>query len=248
LLQASLEYSRASRGLFNPLIGCLVAAWGFHRDDPASASIASPAEVERCLAGNPKAEDLSWRDGVLSSSNRLAQFDLGGVAKGYALNLAIERLRRRGLSDTIVNAGGDLCVAGSKAGQPWHIAIRHPQGKGVLAGLQVADSECVLTSGNYERYHEQQGVRYGHIIDPRTGYPAGQVASATVIAENGGLADAAATALSVAGPQQWQAVAKAMGLQQVLLVDEQGNVHMTRAMAERVGFTENPAKVLLADF
>jgi len=172
----------------------------------------------------------------VSSSNPLVQLDLGGFAKGYALNQAISRLRSLGVGNAIVNAGGDLCVSGRHGERPWQVGIRHPQGEGVIAALAVADGECVLTSGNYERYREYENVRYAHILDPRTGWPVRHVASATVIHADGGVADAAATALTVAGPDDWRRIARGMGLRYVMLVDEMGTVYMSPAMAERVRF------------
>jgi thiamine biosynthesis lipoprotein len=117
-------------------------------------------------------------------------------------------------------------------------------GEGVIASLEVLDGECVLTSGNYERYREYQGIRYSHIIDPRTGYPVEHVVSATVISKNGGLADAAATALSVAGPAHWHKIATQMGLAEVMLVDENGEVHLSPAMGERIEFQQPIERVI----
>jgi thiamine biosynthesis lipoprotein len=174
----------------------------------------------------------------VSTDNPLVQLDLGGFAKGYALNRAIARLHEHGVDNAIVNAGGDLCVSGSHGDRPWQIGIRHPQGEGVIAALAVTDGECVLTSGNYERYREYEDVRYAHILDPRTGWPVRHVASATVIHTDGAVADAAATALTVAGPDDWQRIARRMGLVYVMLVDEAGTVYLSPGMAERIQFAD----------
>ncbi len=162
------------------------------------------------------------------------EIDLGAYAKGYALNLAIQQLRANGFQHAIVNAGGDLCAAGRHGARPWRVGIRHPQGEGVIASLELSGEECVLTSGNYERYREHEGIRYSHIIDPRSGYPVEHITSATVISSDGALADAAATALSVAGPDAWQRIARQMGVDQVMLVDESGQVYLTPAMQARI--------------
>jgi thiamine biosynthesis lipoprotein len=126
------------------------------------------------------------------------------------------------------------------------VGVRHPQGKGVLAALELHDGESVHTSGNYERYSEHEGIRYGHIIDPRTGYPGREIVSATVIHDNGATADAAATALVLAGRADWQRIASQMGVELAMLVDEAGTVHMPPAMAARVRFTGEPPPVQLA--
>jgi thiamine biosynthesis lipoprotein len=235
LLQAH-TLSIQSDGLFNPAIGRLIALWGFHSDEPPPGPPPAAAAIEALVAGKPDMRALLIEGNRVSSDNPLVQLDLGGFAKGYALNLAIARLRSQGVGNAIVNAGGDLCVTGRHGERPWQVGIRHPQGEGVIAALAVADGECVLTSGNYERYREYEAVRYAHIIDPRTGWPVRHVASATVIHADGGVADAAATALTVAGPTDWQRIARGMGLVYVMLVDEEGTVYLSPAMAERIRF------------
>jgi len=241
LLQQARTLSMQSDGLFNPAIGGLIALWGFHSDEPPPGPPPPETSIEALLAAKPDMQALRIEDNRVSSDNRVVQLDLGGFAKGYALNQAIARLRSHGIDNAIVNAGGDLCVSGRHGDRPWQIGIRHPQGEGVIAALAVADGECVLTSGNYERYREYEAVRYAHIIDPRTGWPVRHVASATVIHTDGAVADAAATALTVAGPDDWQRIARRMGLEYVMLVDEAGTVYLSPAMAERVQFAAGQA-------
>jgi len=240
LLQAR-TLSIQSDALFNPAIGGLIALWGFHSDEPPPGPPPPVTSIEALLAKKPDMQALRIEGNRVSSDNPVVQLDLGGFAKGYALNRAIARLRSYGIENAIVNAGGDLCVSGRHGDRPWQIGIRHPQGEGVIAALAVADGECVLTSGNYERYREYEDVRYAHILDPRTGWPIRHVASATVIHTDGGVADAAATALTVAGPDDWQRIARRMGLVYVMLVDEKGTVYLSPAMAERVQFAEGQA-------
>jgi len=240
LLQAR-TLSIQSDGLFNPAIGRLIALWGFHSDEPPPGPPPPVEAIETLVAGKPDMQALLIEGNQVSSNNPLVQLDLGGFAKGYALNLAIARLRSFGVGNAIVNAGGDLCVSGRHGDRPWQVGVRHPQGKGVIAALAVADGECVLTSGNYERYREYEDVRYAHILDPRTGWPVRHVASATVIHTDGGVADAAATALTVAGPDDWLRIARSMGLVYVMLVDEKGTVYLSPAMAERIRFAEGEA-------
>ncbi|MGD8874998.1 MAG: FAD:protein FMN transferase [Gammaproteobacteria bacterium] len=247
LLQAR-TLSIQSDGLFNPAIGRLIALWGFHSDEPPPGPPPSVEAIETLLAGNPDMQALVIKGNQVSSDNPLVQLDLGGFAKGYALNQAIARLRSLGVNNAIVNAGGDLCVTGRHGDRPWQVGIRHPQGEGVIAALAVADGECVLTSGNYERYREFEDVRYAHILDPRTGWPVRHVASATVIHADGAVADAAATALTVAGPDDWQRIARRMGLVYVMLVDESGTVYLSPAMAGRIRFAEGQGDaVVLGD-
>lgn len=246
LITQSQDLARQSGDLFNPAIGGLITLWGFHSDEPPGGAPPSAEAIADKVNLSPRMADLTIDAGLVSSRNPAVSIDLGAYAKGYALNLAVKKLAEFGLQNTIVNAGGDLCVSGRPGDRPWRIGVRHPQAEGVLASLEVADGECVLTSGNYERYREYEGIRYAHIIDPRNGYPVQHVASATVIANSGGLADAAATALSVAGPERWLQVSDSMGLTQVMLVDEHGKVYMTPAMAARAQFEIKPKQMLVA--
>jgi thiamine biosynthesis lipoprotein len=246
LLRQGQDYFRLSDGLFNPAIGRLVALWGFHNDELPSGQPPDSRQIQALVAAAPGMDDLHLKGSRISSDKRRVQLDLGAYAKGYALNLALDQLRAEGLANVIVNAGGDLCVAGRHGERPWRIGVRHPQGRGVIAALELQDGECVMTSGNYERYREFEGIRYGHIIDPRSGYPVDHVASATVISRQGGLADAAATALSVAGPGEWQRIAAQMAVDRVMLVDESGRVYLSPAMQRRIRFESAPREVIVS--
>jgi len=234
LLEGTRRLHVESGGAFNPAIGGVIGLWGFHNDELPHGAPPRMAQIERLLSDHPTPLDLSFDNGVLTSRSPQVQLDLGGYGKGYALDLGMALLRRHGMTDSVINAGGDLCVMGSKAGQPWRIAIRHPQGKGALAWLETHGSEAVFTSGNYERYRENAGKRYAHIINPRTGMPVQDIVSATVVHRNGALADAAATALVVAGPEHWHEAAGHLGIEQAMVVDRHGRVQVTRALAERL--------------
>jgi thiamine biosynthesis lipoprotein len=240
LIQRATELSERSGGLFNPAIGKLIALWGFASDEPPKGPPPQPAEIQALLDAQPRMQDVVI-DGVsLRSSNPAVKLDFGAFAKGYAVDRAIERLRELGIDNAIVNAGGDLRAIGRHGERPWRVGVRHPRGPGILASVEVSGDESVFTSGDYERYFDWEGVRYDHIIDPRSGYPAQGVASVTVFAQQADLADAAATALSVAGPRDWLPVARAMGVTGVMLVDEQGTVYMTPGIQERIRFEVEP--------
>ncbi|MBI5936577.1 MAG: FAD:protein FMN transferase [Betaproteobacteria bacterium] len=241
LLTEATELARLSGGLFNPAIGGLVGLWGFHHDEMPSGALPRAERIAALVAAAPSMDDLVIDGRRVSSRNPAVQLDLGGYAKGVALDRALDRLAAQGLGNAIVNLGGNLAVSGDKAGSPWRIGVRHPQGQGVLAALAVSGRSAVVTSGSYERFREFGGRRYPHIIDPRTGQPARHVASVTVIHPDAALADVAATALVVAGPEAWVDVARRMGVHQVMLVDGAGRVQMTAEMADRVSFVTQPA-------
>lgn len=239
LLQAR-RLARASGELFNPAIGRLIGLWGFHSDERPAGPPPPQAEVDKLVAAAPSMEQMDIEEDHVVSHNPAVELDFGGFAKGYAVNQAIEILRGMGIDNAIVNAGGDLRAIGSHGGRPWRIGIRHPAGSGVIAALETHGDESVFTSGNYERYFEYNGVRYHHILDPRTGYPARGSLSVTVVYDDAATADAAATALFVAGPERWREVARDMGISQVMLIDENMTVYMTPEMAARIQFTVEP--------
>lgn len=233
LLRKSQELAERSDGLFNPAIGYLVDLWGFHTDSPECRPPPPSRDIETLVKANPQMGEIQIDGILLRGTNPTIKLDFGAIGKGYGIDLAIEHLRELGVHNAIINAGGDLRAIGDRDGQPWRIAIRRPTG-GVLAILNVTGDESVFTSGDYERNFIYEGKTYHHIIDPRTGWPAEGTRSVTVVHTDATTADAAATALFVAGPKDWFAIAKRMGIRHVLLIDAEGTVHMDPGMAERV--------------
>jgi thiamine biosynthesis lipoprotein len=248
LLQRAQQLSLASGGLFNPAVGTLIGLWGFHQDDAPTGPPPAPETIATLLAAAPQMSDLAFRDDAVTSTNVAVQLDLGAFAKGYAVDRAIEIVRAAGIDNAIVNAGGDLRAIGRHGERPWRIGIRNPGGPGILASVEIAGDESVFTSGNYERYFDFEGTRYHHIIDPRSGYPAVGATSVTVIHSDAATADAAATALFVAGPEGWMDTARQMGIDKVMLIDLGNNIHMTPAMSRRMQFeADTPAVVVVEE-
>ena len=246
MIRHSQAIESATGGRFNPAIGALIRLWGFHTSDyPIMGPPPSQAQIDELLAQHPSSSDIHIEGLELRSDNPAVQLDFGGIAKGHAVDLTIDRLRSLGIENAIVNAGGDLRAIGDHGNRPWRVAVRQPGG-GIIASVQVKGDEAIFTSGIYERFREDQQERYPHILDPATGWPAGDIASVTVISDEGLLADAAATALLVAGLEKWPEVARALALEQVALVDESGTVYMTPAMQERLQFSGEFEQVIVA--
>lgn len=222
-----------SFGLFNPALDGLVGAWGFHADELRDGPAPSRAAIERDLTARPRLAQLEWRGDEVASRNRALRLDLGAYAKGVAIDRAFARLRAAGVHDAMLNLGGNLAAMGRVDGRPWRVGIRDPQGPGLLAVLETT-GEAVVTSGSYERWRLAGGERCTHILDPGTGAPAQDLVSVTVVHRSAARADAAATALLVAGPARWQRVAERMGVDQVLLVDRHGRQQATARLAPRL--------------
>lgn len=228
------EIAMKSGGRFNPAIGRLVELWGFNTEDRQPAPPPSGDALAGFLPAPTLAALRQREDGAWESTDPRLWIDMGAFAKGLAVETAIGVLRQYGIENAIVNAGGDLKVIGRHGSRNWRIGVRHPRGDGVLAALTAHDNESVFTSGDYERFFEWEGSRYHHILDPATARPARGVTSVTVIHADAALADAAATALFVAGESAWRATAKGLGIGMVMLVLEDGRVQMTTAMQARV--------------
>ena len=236
LLMEAHRLSRLTTGLFNPVMGNLIALWGFHDNALPVGTLPDSAAIDEFLAQAPSINDIKIDGTLITSRNPSVAYDLGGIAKGYAIDRAIDRLREAGIHNAIVNAGGDLRAIGQRGERPWRIGIRHPRENGILASIEISGDDSVFTSGDYERYFEVDGKRYHHIIDPRSGYPAMDTTSVTVIHSNAVTADAAATALFVAGPDQWWSIANSMGIRYVMLIDTLGTIHINPAMQSRIHF------------
>ncbi|MCZ6560343.1 MAG: FAD:protein FMN transferase [Gammaproteobacteria bacterium] len=246
-VRQALSYKKLSGGRFDPAVAALVREWGFNEAKPISA----PPDRERLLellAAMPDQQQIAWQGNRLVSPAGGWAIDLGGFAKGLAIDRAIALLREDGIENAVINAVGDLRAIGRHNDRAWRIGIRHPRRAGVIAGIDISGDESVFTSGDYERFFVHEGVRYHHILDPETGYPVNGTMSLTVIGGNGGIADASATALFVAGPGAWPTLAEALGVELVMLVASDGHIEMTSAMANRVTL-ENPdeMKVVIVD-
>ena len=242
LIEMGQRFEHLSHGLFNPAIGHLLKLWGFQQDEPAKAPPDTDS-ISRWVQAAPSTLQVHVEGSRVSSSNPAVKLDFGGFAKGYSVATAVDLLEQRGIGNLIVNAGGDLCLRGRHGERPWRIGIRSPEGNGVLASLDLEGARCVFTSGDYERYFEYNGKRYGHILDPRSGYPAEGVHSVTVLADDAALADAAATALFVAGVPDWQAIARSFSIRDVLLIDAAGDAYITDTLKPLVHFEQTPRHV-----
>ena len=234
LIVRSQEIEVLSKGKFNAALGRLIELWGFHTSIfPVTSPPPDSAAIQQLLHAAPSAGDIVFEGHFALSRNRSVQLDFGAIAKGYAVDIATEILAQHGLTSALVNAGGDLRATGGTTIKPWKVGIRQPGG-GVIGLIEIIGEEAVFTSGVDQRYLEQSGLRYPHILDPLTGQAVQGVASVTGISEYGLFADAAATALIVAGVESWQELATDMGLKEVLLIDDQGEIFMTADMRDRL--------------
>ncbi|MEQ1591001.1 MAG: FAD:protein FMN transferase [Thiobacillaceae bacterium] len=236
LLTDASAISVQSGGLFNPAIGQLIALWGFQSDTPLSR-IPPVNEIMRRVKAAPRMSDLHIENGIAWSDNPSVQLDLGGYAKGYALDEAVRILKAHGIRNALVNIGGNLIALGQHGDRPWRIGIQHPRRPGMLATLDLHDGEALGTSGDYQRFFEVGGTRYCHLIDPHTGYPAMGMQSVTVLVAGlhaGTRSDALSKPLFIGGAGHVQDNAARMGVSAYLAVDASGKKIISPALTARL--------------
>jgi len=237
LLKAAAKLAGESDNNFNPAIGRLIRLWGFQSSD-IKPQAPAPAEIRRLVDAKPRMSDLVFDGTRISSRNPMVMLDLGGYAKGYALDRAAQILRAEGVKAALINVGGNLLAIGQPGQRLWTVGIQDPRSDGLIATVELRDNEAVGTSGDYQRYFMKNGKRFPHIIDPHTGQTTNQVAAVTIITSGGTDAgtrsDGYTKPLFVAGPQNWQSMAGRLGLKEVILIDVNKNVAMTPAMRERL--------------
>jgi len=220
LLETALEYSRITDGAFDITYASVGFMYDFrarHRPDEQQIAAALPA--------------VNYHHVLLDRATRTVRFtqpgvriDLGGIAKGYSVDRGIEILQRLGIRHALVSAGGDSRIIGDRFGKPWIVGIRHPDRKDeVIARIPLVDT-AISTSGDYERYFDENGVRYHHIIDPRTGHSASAVRSATVLAPTGTRTDGLSKTAFVLGAEAALKIYARLGDVEAILVRPDGKV------------------------
>lgn len=235
MLRDAQVLSNRTNELFNPAIGGLIALWGFHSDAPQS-HVPDAATLADWVRRQPRMADLSIGNDAVSSTNRAVQLDLGGYAKGRALDDAVTILKAHGIDNALVNIGGNVIALGAHGDRPWRVGIQHPRKPGTLATLDLHDGEAIGTSGDYQRYFEADGNRYSHLIDPRTGKPATGMQSVSVLVRGqhaGTRSDALSKPLFIDGARLAEHAAR-LGVADYLAVDAAGEIHISPALAARL--------------
>ncbi len=238
LLRRSTALAQQSHGRFEPTIGRLTELWGFHDATLLRTSPPADFEVQKWLSLSISSQSLSWEGNVLRSDSPRLMIDLGGIAKGSILEQFVAILHDAGVKNAIIDIGGDLTVIGQVNGRSARIGIRSPRSDEVMGWLDVLDGETVMTSGDYERSFEHDGKKYQHVLDPRTGYPVQHTISASVVHRDPVLADAAATALLVAGADEFEELCISLGLKDALIVSASGDLSLTAAMENRLNLAK----------
>ncbi len=218
VLGEALDVGRASNGAFDVTIGPLVKAWGF---GPNKRRVAPPAEVLEQLTASIGQDKLELTEAGLTKAHPQVFVDLSAIAKGFAVDLAVQRLEAVGAKNILIEVGGEIVARGKNAqGQVWRLGIETPsESQRQIHHAVALDDAAMATSGDYRQYYELDGRRVSHLIDPRTGQPIEhRLASVTVVADQCSTADAWATALSVLGEKDGFELAQNRNLKAYFIV------------------------------
>lgn len=235
IIQRALRYAESFDGYFDISIGPVVAAWGFDGD----REVAIPdEEMLGKLIGlvDFKSIVLSEQDTTVFLTQPGMLLDLGGIAKGYAIDRAAAVLQEHGVAHFLINAGGDIYASGYKFGEKkWRVGLQHPRQPNELLATFEVSGMAVATSGDYERFKMIDGARYHHIINPKTGFPARLNQSVTVFARSAEEADVWATYLFIVGREQFRAENAYVTIE-AMFVNAAGEVDCERDLADAYGF------------
>ena len=230
--------SSASGGIFNPAAGELTAFWEFHCDKDECSESPYPDEVQRLvneqiakiISRHPSMDDLIIKGNKVRSRNRLVKLEFGDMIRGLALDKGIEHLGRLGVSNAMIDIGGNVRTIGTRGDHDWWIGIPDATGQHLIASIENIDDKSVVTVRAFDRSFGKSGLVYRHIVDPRTGMPAKDVQSVTVMHDNAMIANASAVTILIAGIKDWKMIADKMDVHKILVITKDGTIYTSPAM------------------
>jgi thiamine biosynthesis lipoprotein len=245
LVQRSLDFSELTGGAFD----ITFASVGFLYD---YRNKIRPGETQRERAAdliNYRKLALDRHSGTIAFSGHGVRIDLGGIAKGYAVDRCISLLQKLGISQALVTAGGDSRMIGDRWGRPWSIGVRNPRDEDKLAAVIPLRDVAVSTSGDYQRFFEENGIRYHHIINPGSGDSARELQSVTIIGPDATTTDALSTSVFVMGRESGLALINGMPDIDAILVDQKGHLHYSDDLqpARKTGHGVKPSAAALTN-
>ena len=240
VLTQARQISEWTEGTFDVTFGALTDVWKFDHDQDNTVPTEDAIRARLPLIDYRQIE-IDDRAGTVFLKRKGMKIHLGGIGKGYAVDHALTILRRAGLRDFIIQAGGDLYVGGRKNGEPWRLGIndpRGPEGKS-FATVDLTDS-TFSTSGDYARFFFKDGVRYHHILDVRTGQPARLCRSVTIVSGSPVIADAIAKGVFILGPEKGMALVERIPKLDAVIVTAKNDVLVSKGLKERFVLIARP--------
>ena len=180
LIRRGQEYENQTNGYFNPAIGKLVSLWGFHSEVPRKV-MPDAGSILKLVEANPSMGNIKIVNNILSSINKFVKIDMGGYAKGYALDQAKNILEQYNINNALINIGGNILALGMQGDKEWVVGIQDPRNPNLMASLPLKPGWSIGTSGDYQKYFAVNNKRYSHIINPHSGYPVSNTMSVTVL-------------------------------------------------------------------
>ncbi|MGF6988990.1 thiamine biosynthesis lipoprotein [Lachnospiraceae bacterium PM6-15] len=223
LLTLASSYATMTDGCFNPALGSVTGLWDFKDKKTVPPS----ADLEAALE-HTDYHDLQIDDQTVTLKDPLMEVDIGGIAKGFIADKLKDYLLSKGVKNALINLGGNVLAIGEKpGGSPFKIGIQNPQEEtGEALAVAEIDNESVVTSGTYQRFFEQDGIRYHHLLDPATGYPAdNDLESVSIICDSSTMADALSTACFVMGYEKGAAFIESLEDVQGIFITKDLVVH-----------------------
>ncbi len=245
IIRQATTLSATSNGKFNPAIGSLIKLWGFQQDEFKAKKIDTD-KIKALVVTAPKMTDIIIKKDMVYSNNPAVQLDLGGYAKGYALDNALAYLQAQDVKNALINIGGNIIALGKHGDKLWHVGIQHPRQPNAIATLDLPSGWAIGTSGDYQRFFMLDGKRYCHIIDPATGYPSQGTQAVTVLIppqKNAGtLSDVASKPIFIAEPHLRAQTAKTMQVDNYLIIESNQKIQVSSAMAKRLTWLDIKTK------
>lgn len=234
LVGRSLEIARLTEGGFNIAIGPAVEAWSVTERQ----HIPSATELEALrLLVDWSTIELHPQTGSIFLPRPGMRIDVGGIGKGYTADRVVEVLKKAGVVGGVVALAGDIKTFGDSPGMKgFQVGIRHPRQEGAMVAMIELHNEAISTAGDYERYFEQDGVRYHHILDPISLEPARKCQSVSVIAKEGTMADGLDTGIFVLGPERGMALVERLPDVEAVIIDDQGRMTVSSGLRSRLQY------------
>ena len=232
-----------TQNLFNPSIGRLIKLWGFHSNDYNQETIPNKETIQKLVSSNPLIQSIKIKNGILKSNNKDVQIDLGGYAKGYALDQAKIILANNNVDNALINIGGNIMAFGKHGERDWVVGIQNPRKPNLLATITLKPGWAIGTSGDYQRYIMVNNQRYSHLISPKTGYPSNNTQSATVLIPpskgSGVLSDVFSKPLFIASKENKIKMANLLNIKQFLIIMDNGSILISESLNKKINWEDD---------
>jgi len=232
-----------TQNLFNPSIGKLIKLWGFHSNDYNRKIIPNEEIIQKLVSSNPSMQSIIIKNGILKSNNKNVQIDLGGYAKGYALDQAKKILKNNNVKNALINIGGNILAFGKYDERDWVVGIQNPRKPNILATIALKPGWAIGTSGDYQRYIMVDNKRFSHLINPKTGYPERKTQSATILLppseDSGTLSDVFSKPLFITSKKNKVNMATLLNINYFLIIMDDDSILLSKSLNKEINWEDD---------